>query len=237
MSAQNSHYLPLKQAEYHAGLLPRTALTMTRELCLLFVVVLVTSSCALMGTEAVAETSSPPTPTSEPTTPDERGALVALYRSSGGDQWSRRSNWLGDQLYCKWEGVTCQGLSIVELNLFGNKMKGTVPPEIRYLKDLKVLNLGGNQLTELPPDIGELVNLQQLDMSGNLLTEVPPELGQLTELQKLDLRGNQLTNLPGELSRLTGLRQLYLASNQYIEVPPEICRIGGLRVTPSELCH
>jgi hypothetical protein len=45
------------------------------------------------------------------TTIDQRFGLVTLFYSTGGDDWSNNSGWLGEDQECSWSGVTCSTTS------------------------------------------------------------------------------------------------------------------------------
>lgn len=45
------------------------------------------------------------------TTIDQRFGLVTLFYSTGGDDWSNSSGWLGEEQECLWSGVTCSSTS------------------------------------------------------------------------------------------------------------------------------
>ena len=47
--------------------------------------------------------------------------------------------------------------------LHGNKLVGTVPKELGYLKNLRVLDIGMNQLTgPIPPEFGNLTKVMKM---------------------------------------------------------------------------
>ncbi len=77
-----------------------------------------------------------------------------------------------------------------ELNLSGNNLTGALPGEIRFLKNLKVLNASNNKMTGVPAEVGQLSKLEILDLSNNQLTGLPYELGNLKNLKRLKLSGN-----------------------------------------------
>ena len=52
-----------------------------------------------------------------------------------------------------------------------------------------------NQLIICPDDIYLLRNLKVLDMSNNCLTNLPPSLGYMTSLQKILLEGNSIRTI------------------------------------------
>ena len=97
-----------------------------------------------------------------------------------------------------------------------------------YEKNLTILNLSNNQLTQLPLEIKKLKNLISLDLSYNQLTQLPPEIGELKKLGTLHLQNNQLTQLPSEIKELTKLIALYLSYNQLTQLPPEIGELKNL---------
>ena len=91
---------------------------------------------------------------------------------------------------------------VVKLELMWMGLTGAVPVEIGQLTSLKVLYLGGNQLTSVPAEIWQLTSLRELNLGRNQLTSLPAEIGQLTSLTELDLSGNQLTTLPARIREL-----------------------------------
>ncbi|NJL04735.1 MAG: hypothetical protein HC911_07455, partial [Chloroflexaceae bacterium] len=121
------------------------------------------------------------TPTATPTTTDcaaqtavppaECEALLALYLATDGPNWFSNSGWGQNNAVCSWRGVTCTAGRVTSLELAGNQLTGSIPPEL-----------------------GSLTNLEQLDLWGNQLSgSIPPELGNLTKLTGLWLYNNQLT--------------------------------------------
>ena len=62
--------------------------------------------------------------------------------------------------------------------------------------------MGGNRLSgTIPPELGNLVNLRRLNLRYNKLSgRIPSDLGNLTNLAYLRINGNQLTGcIPGAL--------------------------------------
>ena len=157
----------------------------------------------------------------------EYEALVALYNSTDGANWSNNSGWLETNTPCNWYGVTCSAGHVTGLSLGLNQLSGSIPPELGNLTNLQSLFLNQNQLSgSIPPELGNLVNLQDLRLYNNnqLSGSIPPQLGNLTNLQSLRLSGNQLSgSIPLELSNLVNLQDLGLAGNQLSgSIPPEL---------------
>ena len=136
----------------------------------------------------------------------EFNALVALYTSTSGQNWTRNDNWLTSLV--PWYGVTISGGHVIGLALQTNLLLGSIPPELENLASLSSLRLSRNQLSgSIPAELGNLTSLRVLDLSQNKLAgPMPAELGNLSGLHVLLLNGNQLTGtIPSSLANLTQL--------------------------------
>ncbi len=91
----------------------------------------------------------------------ERQALVALYEKTGGHGWKKRGGWLGLRgTECSWYGVVCAAnrfgaesgrLTVSEINLRNNGLKGHLPIEVGNLTGLISVMVDGNSLrTPIP---------------------------------------------------------------------------------------
>ena len=167
----------------------------------------------------------------------DRAALVALYEATGGENWSKRDNWLTDAPLDDWHGVRFgqynQGYGrVTGLYLAGNKLRGDIPPEIAQLDSLYDLHLYDNRLTgPIPPELGDMGALEEILLYDNRLRgAIPKELGKLTRLQYLALDQNRLSGpIPTELGNLERLRALELYRNRLTgSIPAELGRLVGL---------
>ncbi|KAL2338547.1 hypothetical protein Fmac_012993 [Flemingia macrophylla] len=97
---------------------------------------------------------------------------------------------------CDWSGVRCNNASdmIIELDLSGRSLGGTISPALANISSLQILDLSGNFLVgHIPKELGYLVHLGELSLSGNFLEgHIPSEFGLLHNLYYLDLRNNHL---------------------------------------------
>ena len=158
----------------------------------------------------------------------ERAALIALYNSTDGDNWTDNRNWKEPPLHTDgfampgtentWHGINCDGGNtyVRNIRLYINQLTGSIPPELGNLSNLNSLELSGNQLTgNIPPELGDLANLTELWLSSNQLTgSIPPELGNMVNLRTLSLGWNQLTGrIPTELMNLSSLSYLDICEN------------------------
>ncbi|TYI08752.1 hypothetical protein ES332_A09G023000v1 [Gossypium tomentosum] len=157
--------------------------------------------------------------------------------------------------HCMWPGIRCNAGSVVEIDLSGHGLNGSITPQIGELSKLKYLNLSWNKLLgELPYSIGNLTQLAVLDVSYNYIQSIPKaiqkmenlvslnlswnsltgklpsSIGNLTQLVDLDLSNNWLVGpIPSSVSNLTNLASLYLQSNKLNgSIPQEIWRLRNL---------
>ena len=107
--------------------------------------------------------------------PDE-GALVALYHTANGANWTTATNWLSDRPIGEWYGVTTKAAGrVTELRLRSNNLSGTIPTELGSLSSLKVLDLGSNPLLVgcVPPDLWFIQTQRYYNLNGLQFCEHP----------------------------------------------------------------
>ncbi len=163
-------------------------------------------------------------------------ALVTLFNSTGGSNWTTKTNWNSNSAVGTWFGVTVSNGRVVGLNLSGNNLTGTLPSQIGNLTNLTQLQLFNNQLSgSIPTQIGNLVNLTSLGLENNLLTgKLPVSIGNLTILSSLTLSGNQLTDsVPVVFKNLAALQQMDIRNN-VLDVLPDLSTIGTLNTLRTE---
>ncbi|KAK1734014.1 leucine-rich repeat protein [Skeletonema marinoi] len=130
--------------------------------------------------------------------PTERNALVDLYNSANGAEWTDRTNWLdldGDAdeyaSICKWKGVTCDDMNqhVTELNLANNGLSGRLSESIGNLPFVEVLDLSDNDIKgSIPAQIGLLSNLTHVRLSNNdFIGTAPRSLCMLRSVEAFDL--------------------------------------------------
>lgn len=111
--------------------------------------------------------------------------------------------WISDPCYLiQWEGIRCDNNS----------------SDIRILE----LNLSGRNLTgSLPQDIGRLTALVHLSLDNNYLMGSLPNFSNLTMLESLYLQNNNLSgSVPEWLSELGNLKELFIQNNNFTGVIP-----------------
>ncbi|XP_010537029.1 PREDICTED: phytosulfokine receptor 2 [Tarenaya hassleriana] len=130
-----------------------------------------------------------------PTSMTELKNLIHLNCSS-----SRTSTSSGIPLYVK-RNKSTSGLPYNEVSRFppsiylnNNRLNGSIPSEIGWLKELHMLDLSRNNFSgTIPGSISELENLELLDLSyNNLYGSIPTSFQSLTFLSKFSVAYNHL---------------------------------------------
>jgi len=122
---------------------------------------------------SLSKTQPDPTPESaqqlaESSSPDgqsltDRQVLIAVYESTDGPNWNINDKWLTSAEIGEWYGVTLDETGrVTGLNLAGNDLAGSIPPELGSLPNLNSLRLGQNPLTGCIPTI--LQNVETNDL-------------------------------------------------------------------------
>lgn len=115
-------------------------------------------------------------------------------------------------------GPWLAGLQRLDLASLGLSL---LPPEFRFLGNLRHLVLDHNRLHRLGAWIGELNQLERLDVSNNQLEAISSEIGRLGRLRQLYLNQNRLTSLPVEMMGLRELIEVNLEDNQVTTLSDE----------------
>ena len=172
-----------------------------------------------------------PNPKSNPGLVEDCKALLAARDKLDG---AGSLNWNAGLPINDWEGIRATGAParVTRIEIFGNRLRGRIPPELSRLSHLRYLDISDHQLTGgIPAELGQLSRLTSLLLNSNGLTgEIPVELGQLSQLGQLWIYENQLTGgIPVELGKLTRMNALNLSDNQLTgPIPAELGQLSRL---------
>lgn len=92
----------------------------------------------------------------------------------------------------------------------------------KTIKQVKKLNLSGQNLTEIPAYVFEYTNLTKLVLSRNSISKIPKEIAKLKKLEVLDLTYNNLTEIPAPVFKLPKLRVLSVGHNELRKFPKQL---------------
>ena len=161
-------------------------------------------------------------------------ALVALYKSTDGDNWTNKDKWLTSNPVNEWYGITVSRERVTSIQLDNNNLSGNIPDDICNLDALQYLYLNNNNLSgEIPANIGNLAALYRLYLSENNLSgKLPASLEKLSHLVHLILNDNNLGGeiIPG-IAGLESLTQLKLQNNKFEgEIPAVLTKLKVLDI-------
>ncbi|EOY13465.1 Leucine-rich repeat transmembrane protein kinase, putative isoform 1 [Theobroma cacao] len=179
---------------------------------------------------------------------DEVEALKSINETLGKRNWdfgidpcSRPSSWeevVPPKSYyannvtcdCTFSGNTI--CHIISIELKGQNLTGTLPPELVRFPYLKKIDLTRNYLSgTIPPEWGSM-QLTDISLLGNRLTgSIPKELANLSNLTSLVLEHNNFAgSLPPALWNLHNIERMLLNSNNFSgELPAEFARLTTLK--------
>lgn len=162
-------------------------------------------------------------------------ALVDLYNSTKGDNWTNNTNWLITYTPSEWFGIFIIDNHVNMIVLSNNNLSGNIPPTLENFLNLEFLDLMFNQLTgSIPPELGKLDKLTGLFIESNQLTgSIPSELGKLDNLRYLFLARNFLTgSISPQLGNLSNLERLHLFENPLLSgsIPMKFSKLEKLMV-------
>lgn len=163
---------------------------------------------------------------------DERGILVELFKTCGGESWRRNDLWGNEKVdLCNWYGVGCSEGHVILLNLESNNLVGTLPKQIFDLPWLQMLWLSENPEIELKFDsLSNATSLLDLKL-GNTGTKSLKGISFAKSLTALDVSNSKLAgNFPEELFALKNLRVLAMSNNSFDgELPKSLASLRYLR--------
>jgi Leucine-rich repeat (LRR) protein len=177
----------------------------------------------------------------------QRFVMATFFFSTNGNNWSNRERWLTVENECSWyqtksyrDHCDASG-SLINLELSGNSLSGSLPSELVLLSNLSRLDLaktertGGSEETflsgVLPSEIGLLTKLQYLSLSKQGMTgTIPDAIGKLSLLTVLDLERNKFEgSLTTNIGNLQQLYNLYIGFNNISgAIPSAVGRLGFL---------
>ena len=152
----------------------------------------------------------------------DRAALVALYETTGGPDWTRDDNWLSERPLGEWYGIAVDDSDrVTGIRLRENGLEGTLPQELGDLGGLRYLHLGDNKLSgPIPAELDGLARLGALFLGDNDLSgPLPEELAELDSLKGLWIAGNGLEGVVPSAFRDLGLLFFDIAGNDGLCLP------------------
>ena len=182
----------------------------------------------------------------------QRYALAVLYYATGGGggggttinndtdnglpvaSWIESFEFLGDGHECSWSGaLVCDDAqqNVTGILLPSNGLSQSLPAELAFLTQLKILDLGGNDLVgTLPP---ALESLTYMGLNENAFTgSIPSSYTQMTNLRTIHLQKNELSGtIPENIGNLRELTSLDFEDNRLTgRIPDSMWELSHMEV-------
>lgn len=175
------------------------------------------------------------------TDPQDASALRVMFSSlNSPPQLAKWSSNGGDPCGESWQGITCKGSRVTEIELSGLRLTGSMGYQLTSLTSVVNLDISNNNLGnqipyQLPPNLQRLnlagngfnggipysislmISLKYLNISHNQLQgQLGDMFSQLSSLTTLDFSLNSLTgDLPESFSSLSSITTMFLQNNQF----------------------
>lgn len=120
------------------------------------------------------------------------GWALLDFKSSISDPRGVLIVWQAEDPYpCEWYGISC------DKNFHISGLSGTISPELRRLRKLRIVSLSENNFSgPIPPQLSEIGSLWKLKLDHNSLSgSVPGELGHVSNLKLFDLSYHDLSGV------------------------------------------
>eukprot|EP01018_Ginkgo_biloba_P027836 Gb_41152 [translate_table: standard] len=163
---------------------------------------------------------------------EDLGALLSFKDSLN---YHSLHNWNSNLTFCKWTGVTCspRRQRVIELNLTGMGLEGSLSPFLANLSFLRTLDLSNNTFHgSIPPQLGRLFRLRILWLEANQFHgPIPSTIGNCLNLERVGLFLNKFNgSIPANLGACRNLVEFSATENQLDgNIPPEIALIKDLQ--------
>jgi Leucine-rich repeat (LRR) protein len=168
-------------------------------------------------------------------TPLECYALVSLYDSTTGPEWTNNEGWKATETPCEWFGVTCEagtegGQRVTAIDLPNNNLVGYLPHYLGNLIHLQQLDLSENNISgSLPTTVKHLGELTSLNLANNVLIgSLPAELNDALKLQTINFAQNKLSGKIPALGSLLHLENIDLSDNRFSGAVPDLTHFSKL---------
>ncbi|KAI2495711.1 hypothetical protein MHU86_18800 [Fragilaria crotonensis] len=144
--------------------------------------------------------------------------------------------WLSARHECEWAGIKCDEFNqIRNIDLAGQEIRGTFPPEILLLPFLQSIALPVNELYgTLPSELSSTKHLLNIELQYNFLTgQIPTEWYKIIGLQSINIAGNFITGtISTEIGVLRALKGWFIQENALEgTIPTEFGKVPSIAFT------
>lgn len=157
-------------------------------------------------------------------------AMVDLYNSLNGDDWTDNTNWLSEKPIREWYGIFEINGRITNIDMPNNNCVGSIANSLGNVDSLKILFMPENHISSFAV-LDSFHFLKTIDLANNLLTTFPEFIFKSKNLERLNLFSNAISgNIPAALNNLTELKEMYISENELSGFLPDLKALKKLEV-------
>lgn len=105
------------------------------------------------------------------------------------------------------------------MNRFIYTLKALEDLAEEYYNNVEIINLSGENLTEIPIKIFKLKRLSHIYLWSNQIISIPTDIKELVNLEIIGLSNNLINTIPSEILLLPKLKKLVICNNPLNEIP------------------
>ncbi len=137
---------------------------------------------------------------------------------------------MGSRVYVDLKEALSVGAGVYKMDLSYKKLDPKDYQKLHKLKDLQVLKLSGNEVTEFPKNFGELTNLLYIASYNNPFTVFPDDFFKLYSLNHLELSHTKIDSIPASIAYLSKLKTIkFTDSDDTLKLPTTLRYIKTLQ--------
>jgi Leucine-rich repeat (LRR) protein len=134
------------------------------------------------------------------------------------------------------EALKVEG-GVYKMDLSYKKLDPKDYARLSKLKDLQVLKLSGNEVSEFPKNIGDLYNLVYFCSINNPFTAFPEDLKKLQNLYHLELSYTKIDSIPASIAYLSKLKTIkFTDTDDTLKLPTTLKYLKNLQDIQIENC-
>jgi leucine-rich repeat protein SHOC2 len=144
---------------------------------------------------------------------------------------------MGSKVYVDLKEALKVEAGVYKMDLSYKKLDPKDYARLSKLKDLQVLKLSGNEVTEFPKNIGDMFNLVYFCSINNYFTGFPSDFKKLQNLYHLELSFTNIDSIPAEIAYLRKLKTFkFTDTDDTLKLPTTLKYLKGLQDIQIENC-
>jgi Leucine-rich repeat (LRR) protein len=144
---------------------------------------------------------------------------------------------MGSRVYVDLKEALAVGAGVYKMDLSYKKLDPKDYQKLSKLKDLQVLKLSGNDVTEFPKNFSDLFNLVYIASYNNPFTSFPEDIKKMYNLNHIELSHTKIDSIPASIAYLSKLKTIkFTDTDDTLKLPTTLRYIKSLQDIQIENC-